>query len=99
MAKARKGKGPTFIEAKTCRQRAHYEGDTQTYRAKEEIDDCKKRDPIPRFRKKLVEMGILTEKEADKIHQEALEAIDKAVKFAEESPFPEPEEVLTDVHA
>ena len=99
VANARKGGGPTFIEAKTCRQRAHYEGDTETYRPKEEIDECKKRDPIPRFRKKLVEMGILTEKEADKIHQEALEAIDKAVKFAEESPFPEPEEVLTDVHA
>jgi len=99
VAKARKGGGPTFIEAKTCRQRAHYEGDTQSYRTKGEIDECRKRDPIPRFRKKLVEMGVLTEKEADKIHQEALKTIEKAVKFAAESPFPKPEEVLTDVLA
>ena len=49
--------------------------------------------------KKLVEMGALTEKEADKIYQEALEEIDKAVKFAEESPFPNPAEVLMDVYA
>jgi len=99
VARARRGQGPTFVEAKTCRWRGHFEGDTQTYRTKEEIDECMKKDPIPRFRKKLIEMGVLTEKEADKIHQEAVEEMDKAVKFAEESPFPEPEEVLADVYA
>jgi pyruvate dehydrogenase E1 component alpha subunit len=70
-----------------------------TYRTKEEIGECKKRDPIPRFRKKLVEMGALTEKEADKIDQEIAKEIDEAVKFAEESPFPDPEEALEDVYA
>ena len=99
VARARRGEGPTFVEAKTCRWRGHFEGDTQTYRTKEEIDECMKKDPIPRFRKELIEMGVLTEKEADKIRQEAVEEMDKAVKFAEESPFPEPEEVLADVYA
>jgi len=99
VARARKGDGPTFIEAKTCRWHGHFEGDTQSYRTKKELDECKKRDPIPRFRKKLIEMGVLTEKEADKIRQEAVEEMDKAVKFAEESPFPDPEEVLTDLYA
>jgi pyruvate dehydrogenase E1 component alpha subunit len=99
VAKARRGEGPTFIEAKTCRWRGHYEGDPQDYRTEEEIEECMKKDPIPRFREKLIKMGVLTEKEANKIYQEALEEVDKAVKFAEESPFPDPEEVLTDVYA
>ena len=99
VARARKGEGPTFIEARTCRQRGHFEGDTQAYRKKGEIEECKEKDPIPRFRKKLIQMGVLTEKEADRIHQEAVEEMDKAVKFAAESPFPDPEEVLADVYA
>jgi TPP-dependent pyruvate/acetoin dehydrogenase alpha subunit len=99
VARARKGEGPTLVECKTCRHYGHYEGDTQTYRTKKEIEECHKRDPIPRFRKRLVEMGVLTEKEADEIHQEILKEIDDAVKFADESPLPAPEETLEDVYA
>ena len=97
-ARARKGEGPTFIEAKTCRWRGHYEGDTQTYRTEKEIADCKKKDPIVRFRKELVSRGIMTEAEAAKIHKEAVEEINQAVKFAEESPYPEAEEIYTDIY-
>jgi TPP-dependent pyruvate/acetoin dehydrogenase alpha subunit len=97
-ARARRGEGPTFIEAKTCRWRGHYEGDTQTYRTEKEISDCKKKDPIVRFRKELVARGVMTEAEADKIHKEAVEEINQAVKFAEESPWPEPEEIYTDIY-
>jgi TPP-dependent pyruvate/acetoin dehydrogenase alpha subunit len=97
-ARARRGEGPTFIEAKTCRWRGHYEGDTQTYRTEKEIADCKKKDPIVRFRKELVARGVMTEAEADKIHKEAVEEINQAVKFAEESPWPEPEEIYTDIY-
>jgi len=99
VARARRGEGPTLVECKTCRHYGHYEGDTQTYRTKKEFEECHKRDPIPRFRKKLIEMGVLTEKEADKIHQEILKEIDDAVKFADESPLPAPEETLEDVYA
>lgn len=100
VTRVRKGEGPIFIECRTCRWQGHFEGDPQeTYRIKKEIEECKKGDPILRFRKKLVEMGVLTEKDADKIREEALEEMDKAVKFAEESPFPDPEELLTDVYA
>ena len=62
-------------------------------------DECMKRDPIPRFRKKLIEMKVLTDKEADNIHQEVVAEMDEAVEFALESPFPDPKEVLTDVYA
>ena len=57
------------------------------------------KDPIPAFRKQLVETGILTEEDADRIYQEIDEEIENAVKFAEESPFPAPEETLEDVFA
>jgi len=99
IARARKGEGPTFIEGKTCRHFGHYQGDTHLYRSQKEKDECRKRDPIPRFRKKLVEMKVLTDKAADKIHQEVQQEMDEAVKFALDSPFPDPGDVLTDVFA
>jgi pyruvate dehydrogenase E1 component alpha subunit len=97
VSRAQKGEGPSFIEAKTCRLRGHFEGDGQSYRTKEETDECRKLDPIPRFKTKLIEMGVLTEEEAAKIYQEAVKEINQAVNFAEESPFPDIEEVYTDV--
>jgi len=99
VGRARRGEGPTFIEGRTCRRRGHFEGDTHLYRTQEEKDECQKQDPIPRFREKLIEMGVLTEGEADKIDQELAEEMEKAVKFAEESPFPEPDEVYADEFA
>ncbi len=98
IARARKGEGPSLVECKTYRQREHFEGYPQT-RPKEEVEEWMKKDPIPRFRKRLVETGALTEKEADEINQEMLKEIEKAVKFAEESPLPAPEEALEDVFA
>lgn len=94
VARARRGDGPTLIECKTYRIHGHEEGDQQTYKSKEEVEEWAKKDPIPRFRKKLSDMGILAEKEADKIVQEADEEIEQAVKFAAESPFPALEETL-----
>ena len=99
VTRARKGEGPTLVECKTYRQRGHFEGDPQTYKAKEEVEEWMKKDPIPRFRKQLIEMGVLTEDDADKISQKMKEEIEKAVKFAEGSPFPAPEEALEDVYA
>ena len=99
VTRARKGQGPTLVECKTYRRHGHWAGDAQAYVDKQEIDEWLKKDPIPRFRKKLIEMGILTEQDADRIDQEIGEEIGKAVKFAEESPLPDPEEVLTDVYA
>jgi len=99
VARARKGEGTTFIEAKTCRQRGHFEGDPQVYRPREQLDECLKKDPIPRFRNKLVEAGVFTETEAERIHREALAEVEEAVRFATTSPYPAPEEVFTDVYA
>ena len=99
VARARQGEGPTMVECKTYRWHGHFEGDAQAYKSKGETEEWMKKDPIATFRKRLVEMGVLSEKEADEIKQEMLEEMDKAVKFAEESPLPAPEETLEDVFA
>ena len=99
VARARKGDGPTLIECKTYRWHGHFQGDPDNYRTQEEREQWMGKDPIPRFKKQLAEQGVLTENEADNIDQEINEEVDKAVKFAEESPFPAPEETLEDVYA
>ncbi|MFC1904061.1 thiamine pyrophosphate-dependent dehydrogenase E1 component subunit alpha [Chloroflexota bacterium] len=99
VARARRGEGPSLVVCNACRWGGHYTGDPQTYRTKEEISECMKKDPVARFKKHLIETGILTEAQTDKLQQEIAEEIDQAVKFAEESPFPEPEDALTDVYA
>jgi pyruvate dehydrogenase E1 component alpha subunit len=97
--RARKGDGPTLVECKTWRWHGHFEGDMQTYKCQEEIDDWMKKDPIPRFAKQLVEMGTATAKELEKIDQNMEAEVEKAVKFAEDSPLPAPEATLEDVYA
>jgi pyruvate/2-oxoglutarate/acetoin dehydrogenase E1 component/TPP-dependent pyruvate/acetoin dehydrogenase alpha subunit len=98
VTRARKGEGPTLLELKTCRWGGHYTGDPQVYRSKEEIAECMKRDPIKRFRQKLIEMKLLAEKEVANILKEAAEEMKNAVTFAEESPLPDPEDTLKEVY-
>jgi TPP-dependent pyruvate/acetoin dehydrogenase alpha subunit len=97
--RARKGEGPSIVECLTYRWHGHFEGDPDEHRPKKEREEWEKKDPIPRLRKRLIEMKVFTEEDANKIDQEMSEEINEAMKFAEESPFPEPEEVLSDVYA
>ncbi|HET6477843.1 MAG TPA: thiamine pyrophosphate-dependent dehydrogenase E1 component subunit alpha [Dehalococcoidales bacterium] len=99
VTRARNGQGPTLIEAKTYRYRGHFEGDSGTYRPGAEIKKWLQKDPIKNFQEKLIEMKVLTAKKAEDIDKEALAEMDEAVKFAQESPFPEPEEALENVYS
>jgi pyruvate dehydrogenase E1 component alpha subunit len=99
VARARKGDGPSLVECKTYRWRGHHQGDTPTYRTKDEENEWKKKDPIARFRDYLFQNSILTDNEADKIQQEMDKEMEVAVQFAIQSPLPEPEELLEDVYA
>ena len=99
VARARKGQGPTLIEAKTYRYRGHFEGDSGTYRPKEEIESWMKRDAIDQYQKKLLEMKVLTKKQADDIDKEVIAEMEEAIKFALDSPFPAPEETLENVYS
>lgn len=95
--RARKGSGPSFVECNTYRHHGHYEGDTMTYRTDDEVGKWKKLDPISRFRKKLTEMGTCTDADLDKVDKEINAEIDAAVKYAAESPAPDPKDTLDDV--
>jgi len=97
--RARKGEGPTLLECKTYRQKGHSRFDPATYRPKAEVEEWLKKDPLSRFKNKLVENGTLTEQEAEKLSREAKETVESTVKFATESPFPQLEEALEDVYA
>jgi pyruvate dehydrogenase E1 component alpha subunit len=94
----REGKGPVLIECKTYRYMGHEEGDPWiTYRSKEEVEEWMRKDPIVKFRKYLIDNGILTESRANEIEENVKQLIADAIKFAEESPWPEPEEAFRDV--
>ena len=86
--RARANQGPTLIENITYRWRGHSKSDANRYRTREEIEAWKQKCPIRRFRARLIEEGVLTEEEADRLEQEARQAIDAAVAFAEASPEP-----------
>jgi pyruvate dehydrogenase E1 component alpha subunit len=97
--RARAGEGPTFVEAKTYRYRGHYEGDPQVYRIPGEMEDWKERDPIPAFRERLLQAGILDEKALAQMEVATQQQLDEAVAFAAAAPVPEPEEALLGVYA
>ncbi len=96
--RARAGGGPTFIEAKTYRQRGHYEGDPQVYRSAEEMAEWKARDPLPAFRLRLLQSDRFDEGELEEIEGQVLRALDEAVAFATEAERPDPEQALYGVY-
>ena len=97
--RARAGEGPSLVECKTYRWRGHFEGDVCVYRDDSELEDWKKKDPIKRFQEKLLAEGILTQEQLDQLRQKIGEDLEEAIKFAEESPLPDPSEVYEDVYA
>lgn len=101
VARARAGEGPTLLECKTYRWRAHTERPTQPdYRSKAEIEAWKKKDPIARLVEHLkTQQGQLTDEEWQQMDKGILAAIEKSVDFAEASPFPAPEKALEDMFA
>ncbi|WP_245438147.1 thiamine pyrophosphate-dependent enzyme [Mesorhizobium sp. WSM4312] len=100
--RARSGKGPTLIEAKTYRTVGHHEGDPVigTYRTQEELDAWIKRDPIDMFRKRLIEdYGIADAEALAAIEARIEKVVEEALTFARNSPEPDPATVLLHVFA
>lgn len=97
--RARKGEGPTLIECKTYRHKGHSRIDLAKYRPKEEVEEWLAKDPIKRFKEKLLQTNTLVEAEIQQIEKEVSAEIEEAVKFAMESPYPAPEEASEDVYA
>jgi len=98
--RARKGQGPTLIECKTYRHHGHTEGDPGTaYRSKEEVEEWKAKDPIPRFEKNLLEMNVLTRKKTDAVKAALTKELEEGEAFAEKSDYPDLGEIVLDVYA
>jgi TPP-dependent pyruvate/acetoin dehydrogenase alpha subunit len=97
IGRARQRQGPTLIEAKTYRLCGHSRSDPRTYRTKEEEAEWAARDPIPGLAGRLKERGLAGDDWLATAEEQVAGLIDDAVRFAEDSPSPEPEEALQHV--
>lgn len=99
--RARRGEGPTLLECKTYRFFDHVgvRGMGLAYRSDDEVTYWRTRDPIPRLEQQLAEQEILSTEAAMAIHAEVTREVEAGVKFAEESPMPDPAALLEDVYA
>jgi len=95
--RARDGEGASLLEFLTFRWHGHSEHDPAQYRSHDEFIEWKSRDPLPRAALYLHEKGILDETVEAGVTERATDAVEEACRFADESPYPEPEEAATDV--
>jgi pyruvate dehydrogenase E1 component alpha subunit len=99
VGRARKGQGPSLVEAKTYRFREHSEGSMFRYRTPEEVEGWRLRDPIPMFRHTLGNEFALPESVIAAIEAEVRAEVGAAVEFARSSPYPEPQALYDDLFA
>jgi TPP-dependent pyruvate/acetoin dehydrogenase alpha subunit len=101
VARARRGDGPTLIECKTYRWRFHAMRATPPpeTRPPEEIASWKARDPIGRLEQHVLRVGVLSAPEIVAMRERVTADLDEAVAFAEQSPFPDPKDLLVDMFA
>ena len=95
----RDGNGPVLVESITYRYLGHSTSDPGKYRTKEEVDEWKKKDPIPRFKKYLLDNKLATDKEIEAVEKASEDAVEESVKFALSSPEPTLESAFEDVYA
>ena len=98
IAYVRSGKGPFVMQGDTYRIEGHYYGDAMVYRSTEEVDEWRKKDPIMRVEKLLLDRGIFSESEYQQARAEIQQEVDEAVAFAEASPQPALESIFEDVY-
>jgi TPP-dependent pyruvate/acetoin dehydrogenase alpha subunit len=99
IARARKGEGPTLIECKTYRWMGHSINDPAVYRSPEEVEAWKQKCPIKRFEEYLRKRGLLDDSKVKEVYRGVNDEIDEAIRFAEGSPLPLPEDTLLGVYA
>jgi 2-oxoisovalerate dehydrogenase E1 component len=97
--RARRGEGPTLIEAQTYRWYGHSHSDPRAYRTREEEAEWRKRDPITVMKEAMQLLGWLDDKEFEQLDEAVQAKLAKAMEFATNSPEPSPDELCTDVYA
>jgi pyruvate dehydrogenase E1 component alpha subunit len=95
----REGNGPVYLEIRTYRYKGHSMSDPAKYRAKEEVEEYKEKDPIETLSATIINNKFATEEDLAAINQKIISEIDACVKFADESPYPDPSEIYTDIYA
>ncbi|PRD51312.1 pyruvate dehydrogenase (acetyl-transferring) E1 component subunit alpha [Sphingobacterium gobiense] len=96
--RARAGEGPTFLEIRTYRYKGHSMSDPAKYRTKEELEEYKGKDPLITTKAAIMENKYADEAWFKEVEAEVKKVIDEAVKFAEESPYPDPSAIYEDVY-
>jgi pyruvate dehydrogenase E1 component alpha subunit len=94
----RSGKGPVLLEIRTYRYRGHSMSDPQKYRTKDEVEQYKAQDPIEKVLKTIKTKKYATDAEIEAIEEKIKAIVEESVQFAENSPFPDPEELYNDVY-
>jgi pyruvate dehydrogenase E1 component alpha subunit len=97
--RAREQGGPSLLEIKTYRYKGHSMSDPQKYRSKDEVEEYKEKDPIDQVLKVIQEEQYATEEEIALIDARVKALVDESVQFAEDSPWPNDDELLKDVMA
>ena len=97
--RAREESLPTLLEARTYRYMGHSMSDPGNYRTRAEIEKYQERDPIKVFTKTLKDRGLISDSDIAEIEAQIKAEVDRAVRFADQSPLPEAEELYTDVYA
>jgi 2-oxoisovalerate dehydrogenase E1 component alpha subunit len=100
VARARRGEGPTLLECKVYRFVPHTsDDDDRIYRSREEVAHWKERDPIPVFRRRLLDAGLLTDTAIEETQRRVQREVDDATEYAERAPLAAPETVMRHVYA
>ena len=95
---AREERKPQLVEAVTYRFRGHSMADPEEYRTKDEVEEWRERDPIQAFAKRLQDEDVITKDQFEELDQKAIETVDEATQFADESPFPDLDSLYDDVY-
>jgi hypothetical protein len=95
---AREDRKPQLVEAVTYRFRGHSMADPEEYRTKDEVEEWRERDPIQAFAKRLQDEDVISKDQFEELDEKAIEAVDEAVRFADESPFPDLDSLYDDVY-
>jgi len=96
--RAREKGGPTLLEIKTYRYKGHSMSDPQKYRTKEELEEYKEKDPIEHVLKVLKNDHKVSDADIEVINDRVKAEVEESVSFAEESPWPNDDELLKDVY-
>ena len=96
--RGRRGDGPTLLDIQTYRYKGHSMSDPQKYRTKDELNEYQEKDPIEYVRNVLVSQGWNTAEELKAVEKEVKAQVEEAIEFAEQSPYPEAQELYEDVY-